>query len=64
MAVKGEVSGVPLQWHYYLVADERGRQAALTFTLKEQNLDAFGAAGDRLVRSLRFLDSKAVVAAK
>jgi hypothetical protein len=64
VVVKGEVSGVPLQWHYYLVANRHGRQAALTFTLKEQNLGAFGEAGDRLVRSLRFLDSRPFIAAK
>ena len=56
--VNGEVSEVPIRWQYYLVADEEGRQVAFTFTVKAQNLEAFGKAGDRLVDSLRFLDAQ------
>ncbi len=56
VVVKGEISDLPIQWHYYLVADKHGRQAALAFTVKEQNLEAFDKAGERLVRALRFVD--------
>jgi hypothetical protein len=56
VVAKGEVSELPIQWHYYLVADKHGRQAALAFTVKEQNLEAFDKAGERLVRGLRFVD--------
>ena len=56
VVVKGDVSDLPIQWHYYLVADKHGRQAALAFTVKEQNLEAFDKAGERLVRALRFVD--------
>jgi hypothetical protein len=59
VVAKGEVSEMPIQWHYYLVADKHGRQVALAFTIREQNLEAFDKAGERLVRGLRFLDPQA-----
>ena len=65
VVVKGEVGDLPFRWHYYLVADRYGRQVSLVFTVKEQNLDAFDKAGERLVRGLRFLEPKpAATAAK
>ena len=51
VVVKGEVSEVPIQWHYYLVADEHGRRASFAFTVKEQNLGRLHEAGERLVRA-------------
>ncbi len=59
VVVKGEISDLPIQWHYYLVADKHGRQAALAFTVQEQDVEAFDKAGERLVRGLRFLDPQA-----
>jgi hypothetical protein len=64
VVVKGEVSSLPIEWHYYLVADRNGRQVALAFTVQEQNVDAFDKAGERLVRALRFLDHEPADAAK
>ena len=58
VVAKGDVADVPILWQYYLVADERGRRAAATFTVKESNLDAFDKAGERLVRAIRFVDGK------
>jgi hypothetical protein len=58
VVVKGEVSEVPIQWQYFLVGDATGRQVTFAFTVKEQNVEAFGNAGERLVRQLRFLDRK------
>jgi hypothetical protein len=55
VVVKGEVSEVPIQWQYFLVADEHGRRVSFAFTVKEQNLDDFGRAGEQLVRRVRFL---------
>ncbi|MGA2034913.1 MAG: hypothetical protein ABSG68_21905 [Thermoguttaceae bacterium] len=56
--VRGTVSDVPIQWHYYLVGDGRGRQAAFAFTVEEKRLEVFGKTGERLVRSFRFLEPK------
>ena len=58
VVVKGEVSQVPIQWQYYLVADDYGRRVSFAFTAKEQNLDVCTKAGERLVHCLRFLKPK------
>ena len=58
VVAKGDVADVPIQWQYYLVADDAGRRVAATFTVKESNLDAFDKAGERLVRAIRFVNAK------
>ena len=41
--VRGAVGDVPVHWHYYLVSDRQGHQAALAFTLEaEQAREAPG----------------------
>ena len=46
---------VPARWHYYHLSDERGHQAALAFRIEQKRLEAFGAADEPLVASLRFV---------
>ncbi len=58
VVAKGDVDSVPIQWQYYLLADERGRRVAATFTVKESNLDAFDKAGEQLIRAIRFVEKK------
>jgi hypothetical protein len=58
VVVKGTDNDQPTQWHYYLVRDGAGRQAALVFHVDEKQLEAFGKAGDELVESLRFVEKK------
>jgi hypothetical protein len=48
---------VPIRWIYYHVADEHGRQVALTFTIEQEHLDRFAEADRALVDSLRFAES-------
>ncbi|MGA2617340.1 MAG: hypothetical protein ABSF26_07005 [Thermoguttaceae bacterium] len=45
---------VPARWHYYHVSDEPGHQAALAFRIGQRRLEAFGAADEQFVGSLRF----------
>jgi hypothetical protein len=52
--VNGEVSGVPIQWRYYLVNDDQGRRVALVFTLERSLHERFGAADRQIVESLSF----------
>jgi hypothetical protein len=58
VAVRGEVSQLPIRWDYYLVADEHGHQVVLAFTVEQQLLERFDKADEELIRSLRFLDPK------
>jgi hypothetical protein len=48
---------VPIQWIYYHVADEQGRQVVLTFTVEQERLDRFAEADRAIVDSLRFAES-------
>ena len=48
---------VPIHWIYYHVADEHGRQVALTFTVEQEHLERFAEADRALVDSLRFPES-------
>ncbi|HJS08465.1 MAG TPA: hypothetical protein VJ809_12425 [Pirellulales bacterium] len=44
----GAVAEVPITWHYYLLINEAGQRAAISFTMEDTLADRFGAA-DRLV---------------
>jgi hypothetical protein len=44
----GAVAEVPITWHYYLLIDEAGQRAAISFTMEDALADRFGEA-DRLV---------------
>ena len=48
---------VPIRWIYYHVADEQGRQVALTFTVEQEHLERFAEADRAIVDSLRFAES-------
>ena len=50
VVVKGEVSDVPIQWHYYLVADRTAGKSPWCSPSRSRTVDAFDKAGERLVR--------------
>lgn len=49
----GEVEELPIHWIYYLVADKRGRQVVLVFTIEAGLLEKFGAADEEIVSALQ-----------
>ena len=53
VVVHGTVSDIAMRWIYYLVADPKGRQAALTFAIEQEHVDRFADADKPLVQSLR-----------
>ena len=55
----GKSSDLPIRWVYYHVADQQGRQAALTFTIEQKLVERFADADKPIVASLRFVDPKA-----
>jgi len=55
--VHGKSTDVPIRWIYYHVADEQGRQVALTFTVEQERLEQFAEADRAIVDSLRFAES-------
>lgn len=62
VVVSGEAEGLSIQWIYYLVADEHGRQVVFAFTVEGSLIERFGEADQRLLSTLRLTDQK--VAAK
>jgi hypothetical protein len=56
VVVRGEVSDLPIQWYYYLIAGDHGRQVVFTFTVASELVDRFGDADQKLVRAFRFED--------
>lgn len=54
VVARGTVSGLPIEWHYYLVADEHGRQITFTFTVEGPLAERLGQMDEQMVASLRF----------
>jgi len=54
----GKSSDLPIRWVYYHVADQQGRQAALTFTVEQKLVERFADADKPIVVSLRFVAPK------
>jgi hypothetical protein len=60
VVIRGEVSDVPIQWNYYLVADSQGNQAALAFTMEEKIADRLNKADEQLVQAIKFVEQKSI----
>ncbi|MGE0610486.1 MAG: hypothetical protein AB7O62_25580 [Pirellulales bacterium] len=58
----GQVSELPIEWHYYLVADRHGRQAMLAFTLEQKLAERLAETDQEIVGSLEFLPPPAKAA--
>lgn len=58
VVVDGKSSDLPIRWIYYHIADPRGRQAALTFTIEQKLFEKFADADRPIVDSIEFLESK------
>lgn len=54
VVTRGTSSEVAMRWTYYLVADPRGRQAAMTFAVEQAMIERFAEADKAMVQSLRF----------
>ncbi len=52
----GSVSDLPIEWHYYLVADSEGRQVAFAFTVEEGLIERLGDADRVLVGSVELFE--------
>ena len=56
VVVDGEVSELPIQWIYYLVADRQERQVVLAFTVEGGLIERFAEADQHLLSSFRLGD--------
>jgi len=62
--VRGEVSQVPIQWNYYLVADQHGRQVTFAFTVKGELAERLHQADEKLVQAIGFMEPETAAAEK
>ncbi len=56
--VSGKVSDLPIQWRYYLVQDEHGHKAALTYTMEQDLVERFSELDAQMIDSLAFVEPK------
>ncbi|HVX60662.1 MAG TPA: hypothetical protein VHC19_08670 [Pirellulales bacterium] len=54
VVAEGTVSELPIQWRYYLVSDDQGRQVVFAYTLEKDLAAQLGDADQELVSSLEF----------
>jgi hypothetical protein len=58
VVTRGTVNELPIEWHYYLVADEHGQQAALAFTVDASLVSRLKGVDKLVVNQLQFADPK------
>jgi len=63
VVAQGEVSKVAIQWRYYLVTEESGRQVVFAFTVEQSLSERLSPSDQQMVDSLRFAPPKPVSAA-
>jgi hypothetical protein len=54
IVAEGRVSDLPIQWHYYLVANGEGRLAVFAFTVESDLVERLGNADAAVVTSIEF----------
>jgi hypothetical protein len=60
----GAVSELPITWHYYLLINQAGQRAAVSFTMENLVADRFGVADQLVLDHFRFLPEKPATAAR
>jgi hypothetical protein len=57
--VSGLASELPIQWIYYHISDDNGRQAALVFTMDAKVVEKFAGADQSIIGTFAFVDRAA-----
>ena len=55
----GTSAELPIEWHYYLVADPEGHQASVTFTVEQPLVERVGAVDLEMLATMEFRNSPA-----
>lgn len=55
VVVRGSASELPIRWHYFLIADDQGRQVIFTFTFEDGLLESFADRDWKIANSFRFI---------
>jgi hypothetical protein len=54
----GQAAEIPIEWHYYLVIDAKGRQVSLVFTLEQSLVEKLGEADQRLAETVECVEPR------
>ena len=58
LEVEGTVQDVPMQWIYYLLADEQGHGATMAFVVEADRIERFVGADQPIVATFQFAQAK------
>ena len=58
VVVDGTASELPIQWIYYLVADQAGRQVAMVFVVEDALAERLAGADEQLAAGVHFVDQE------
>ena len=58
VVASGTVGELPIQWSYYHVSDDRGRRAAIVFTMEASLVSRYPQVDAELLASFRFVDER------
>ncbi len=58
VVVDGTASELPIQWIYYLVADQTGRQVAMVFVVENELAERLAGADEQLAAGVHFIDQE------
>ncbi len=61
VVVDGVTSEMPIQWIYYLVADQTGRQVSMVFVVEPDLADRLAGADEQLAAGIQFVDRSTAV---
>lgn len=59
IVANGKVEGLPIQWRYYLIADDDLPRVSIAFTVEQSSLQHFADADRQIIDSLELLDGQA-----
>lgn len=62
VVVRGTAEGVPVEWHYYLVAPETGSRVSVVVTIDGHMVERLGAADRQLVNAIQLVPESSRVA--
>jgi hypothetical protein len=58
VVAEGKVQEMPIQWHYYLLANPQGQQVVLAFTCRAEMVERLKEVESKVVQAIRFLETK------
>lgn len=59
VVVAGQASGLPIQWRYYHISTDAGRQVSMVFTMDDKLVEKFADSDQTVISAFEFIDPAA-----